>query len=158
MSRLAWLFSDIEIQNLGNNRIIAALGDGYGGYTQVINQMTSGSRIIFKTSPTSLNEQPVPTLYSNYNEMNEVDTYLIEIDRWDLTEWSNFIRLELHKNNPLDIVYCDAELPNKPESASEYLKVWHNICTYAVMNCMVTKTFVIISFILYIQLILFLCT
>lgn len=110
MSRLAWVLEDIGLRNIGDNRIIAALGDGYGGYTQVINQLTGGSKIIFMTSPTSLNEQPVPTLYPNSGTLNEVDTYMIEIDRWDLTEWSNFSRLEEYRNNLLHTVMLNYQI------------------------------------------------
>lgn len=66
------------------------------------------------TSPTNLGENPIPSFYPTHCPRNEIDTYIIEIDRWDLTEWSNFIRLEEQRNNMLDLVCCDAELQNTP--------------------------------------------
>lgn len=110
MSRLIWLFEDLHYPYLGDNRIISVFGDRYGGYTQVINQLTNNSKIVFMTSPTNLGENPIPSFYPTHGPRNEIDTYIIEIDRWDLTEWS----LEEQRNNMLDLVCCDAELQNNP--------------------------------------------
>lgn len=134
MSRLIWLLEDLRHPYLGDNRIISVFGDGNGGYAQIINQLTNNSKIVFMTSLTSLGENPIPSLYPNTDQPNEIDTYMIKIDRWDLMEWSNFIRLEEHRNNRLDLVCCDAELQNIPASANPYLKIWHNVCTYVIRN------------------------
>lgn len=134
MSRLAWLINDLQLQGMGTDKICAILGDGYGGYTQVLNQLLHNSKFIFMTSPTSVGENPIPVLYDNQGDENEVDSYLIQVDRWDLTEISNFIALEAHRNNLVDIVLCDAEMVPAMAEKETYLRMWYNVCTYAVRN------------------------
>ncbi|QGW51122.1 polymerase [Karukera tick virus] len=128
MSKALSIIDALEITPLPPQLSIACLGDGYGGYSAVLSQLSSQSWILFNTKPNRQGSQQEP-IYAvevaalNGNEVNFSENLL---GHYDLTERTTYERFE-RITDGLDIITLDAEL--KPIICSQRLEMLHYVAT-----------------------------
>lgn len=134
MSRYAFLFEQLDIENIGDHRFIVCFADGYGGATKVLSKMTTDSQFLFVTSPTTSGEIPIPYGVEDPTSRNKVICDPIIRGRWDLTDISNMQALEEDYPYNVNMCICDAEVPHSGDSTNTYEKIWCKTVTYWLRN------------------------
>nr|WPD94719.1 polymerase [Mivirus sp.] len=131
MSKALSIIESLEITPFEPGMSITCLGDGYGGYSAVLSQLTSNSWILFNTKPNRQGSQQEP-IYAvevgalNSNEINFSENIL---GHYDLTETTTFERFE-RITDGVDIVTLDAEM--KPILCQQRLAMLHYVATFFV--------------------------
>lgn len=134
-SRMADIFDQMGLEDLGENRYIAAFADGYGGMSQVLSSMVTSSQFIFVTTPTKSSELPLPIALLENDRENNFLTASLDVGRYDLKVMSNMTFLEENYGFVIDICVCDAEIVLPAGQKEGYWDIWRHVSVYFLRNC-----------------------